>query len=300
MPKTDGGASWSAAMIAVATIACGAPPTPTPSTPPGRATEATETAEQRIVQILGEERRRVGVVNLVSDSGLRATAIEHARDRAVAGHPIPPRAFADPTSYVRRWTSKGALAHAQSTTVEDAVAQMLANPAMRAALLEPLYTHIGVGVAFERQDGQSHTIHASVVVARRPAPDEARQSNSSTFDAIQRLREGQGLGALRIDPILAAAAQAGLEARFAGNPPSSARAHAAARASTDRTELTGYVCTSYAELLERLQLAQVAFVLQPKATSIGLATRILEAAEGPRLSLFLVITGPDLAAGDCR
>lgn len=108
-------------------------------------------AEQRMLELIARDRKRAGVSVLQSDPMLTAMARAHSRDMAdndFFAHISPrtgrlsERAERIGLKY-RRLTENIAL-HAD---VEEAEAALLRSPGHRSNLLDPEFTHVGVGVA---------------------------------------------------------------------------------------------------------------------------------------------------------
>ncbi len=110
----------------------------------------------------------------------------------------------------------GSVCVALEMTPSRAFQGLLDSPAHRATLLDPNFTHVGVGVAFSSVNGQRR-LHATLLFGRRPPPSDARLSADEALATIQAARRTQNLPALEVDPTLSAAAAAGARALTDGS-----------------------------------------------------------------------------------
>jgi hypothetical protein len=194
-------------------------------------------------------------------------------------------------------------------TPDDAHAALMNSPGHRLNILRPHFTHVGIGVLIEKNEFGGPQLIATQVFGRRPAPSEARQTTETVVAAIHQLRKVQGLPAAHVDPVLAAAAEAGLGALTSHRPTdaeSAARKLAGAVSGVIGShvkrsgEARSNACTIYIQILERLQLAAHSELLDPRLARFGVAVRVLEDDQGPRSALVLVLQGAGTSPLACK
>jgi uncharacterized protein YkwD len=265
-------------------------------------------AEARMLELLNEQRRKIGLGPLFADAELRNVALGHSTDMSehgFVGHVSPTTGSPEDRARAAglRVARLGECVAAEQSP-DAAHEGLMESPSHRGAMLDPLFTHVGIGVSFRDLPSGKQLI-ATLVLARRPAAEEARQNAESITRAIQALRQQRALPALRSDPGLNRVAQSAIKGYLSKSPPSQeGAASAASRAlqvEVNRLRRTLATCTSIIEILDRTQLADVPLLLNPLASDLGVGVAPIDDAQGPRLAIFLVATA---AAGkkdiECR
>jgi len=144
-------------VLALREIHVGVPPLPTiPVARPACDSEPV-VLEQRLLQRINRERKRLGLGELVLDAALTRTARAHARAMSEAGvtaHKLPGGSTARSRLrragiHTRRFYENVAMA----TTVEQAHRELWDSPSHRLALIDPLVTRVGVGVVRRSSEG---------------------------------------------------------------------------------------------------------------------------------------------------
>lgn len=268
-----------------------------PHSTPTHEALTSEQAEARLLELLNEERRKHGLSPLVADSELKKVALGHSKDMELNGFV----SHVSPTTGSPEQRARAAglrLARlgecvAVGQSPDMAHAALMASPAHRGAMLDPLFSHVGVGVAFRRLSNEKQLI-VTLLFARRPRPEEAHQDARSLIATIQAQRRERSLPPLRPDPALRRVAEAALEGYVSQIPPSPREAARAAeralQAEANRRGGSMATCTSLVEILDRIQLADVPLLANPNAAELGVAVTTLTDEKGPRLAVFLVAT----------
>jgi uncharacterized protein YkwD len=254
-------------------------------------------AEARLFELLNEERRKIGLAPLAADSELRGVALGHSVDmteHGFVGHVSPTTGSPEDRARVAglRVARLGECVAAEQSP-DAAHEGLMESPSHRGAMLDPLFTHVGIGVSF-RELPSGRQLVATLLFARRPRPEEARQDAASILRAIHALRKDRSLPALRSDPGLDRVALAAIKGYVSQSPPSQeAAAQAASRAlqaEVNRVRRTIATCTSLIEILDRTQLSDVPLLANPAAENLGVAVAPLNDAGGTRLAIFFVAT----------
>ena len=114
---------------------------------------------QRLLALVNDERRKVGVGALASDDALMAAAQGHAETLAAVGvmsHQLPGgpslEARVESAGYVG-WSALAENVAQGPAAPEEVVAIWLASPSHRASLLGPAYREAGVGHLFSSKTG---------------------------------------------------------------------------------------------------------------------------------------------------
>jgi uncharacterized protein YkwD len=257
-----------------------------------------EQAEARMLELLNEQRKRIGLSPLLADAELRSVALGHSTDMTThgfVGHVSPTTGSPEDRARVAglRVARLGECVAAEQSP-DAAHEGLMESPSHRGAMLDALFTHVGIGVSF-RDLPSGKQLVATLVLARRPAAEEARQNSESISRAIHALRKQRSLPALRSDPGLDRVALSAIKGYLSKSPASpEAAAAAASRAlqvEVNRLRRTLATCTSIIEILDRTQLGDVPLLLNPLASELGVAVAPLDDAQGgPRLAIFLVAT----------
>ena len=258
-----------------------------------------EEAEAAMLALLNEERTRRGLTPVAPDPELRALAVAHSTDMAehrFFGHVSPTTGTPeDRVTKANLRVSKVGECVALEVSPAGAHRGLMDSPAHRAAMLEPAFTHVGVGVAFLDTAPGRRRLNVTLLLGRRPPPEDARMSESETLEAIQTLRKAQKLPPLRLDPVLAAAARAGGRALETGVARTPEQALAASgremQAQVNRTRMNRSSCQLYLEILDRNQLGEVPLLKRADVVTIGLGTAPFESESGPKLRVVLMADG---------
>ena len=252
---------------------------------------APEEAEARMLALLNAARRSAGLDPLKPDAQLRAIALGHSTDMAdqhFVGHVSP--STGAPEDRARR---AGLLAArfgeniAASATPEVAHEGLMNSPGHRASMLDPLFTHVGIGVR------KSDTgIIVTMNFARRPAPSSVPTGAAQVEAAIAGLRAQKGLGVAQVDPVYRVAARAGADAYASGKSDSAVgeAVAAAVQKEVDRLHVgRPGSCVMPIELLELRQLEDLSDLTKPAVSRFGVGARLRKDAKGTRLSTVIVI-----------
>jgi uncharacterized protein YkwD len=109
-------------------------------------------AERRLFEIVNRDRRRAGLRRLTADSTLAGMARAHSRDMCERGFfaHVSPRTgrLVERAANVKLRFQRLAENIAVHSDVDEAEAALLRSPGHRKNILDPDFTHVGVGVAF--------------------------------------------------------------------------------------------------------------------------------------------------------
>jgi uncharacterized protein YkwD len=130
-------------------------------------------AEDRMLELLAAARTEAHVAPLTVDADLSALARSHSEDMAEHG-------FVGHVSQTTGTTEdrfRSANIHvpllgenvAQGQSPEAASASLMESPAHRANMIEPRFTHVGIGVSV-RYLGKDPLYFVTILFARKPAP----------------------------------------------------------------------------------------------------------------------------------
>jgi uncharacterized protein YkwD len=253
-----------------------------------------EQAEARMFALLNEARRSAGVGPLEPDAELREVALAHSTDMAdhhFQAHVSP--STGSPEDRARRAGLLVAMFGenlSSAPTPEVAHEGLMNSPGHRANMLQPLFTHVGIG-ARKSDTG----IVVTMNFARRVAPALVPTSAAQVEAAIVTLRAKKGLPAAKVDRITRVAAQAGANASANGaDDKDVAKAvQEALQKEVDRLHVGSEGgCISVIELLELSQLDRIDDLNQPNLRSYGVGARLRKDAKGTRLSTVLMLLGP--------
>jgi uncharacterized protein YkwD len=255
----------------------------------------TERAEATLLTLLNASRHQQGLGALAADEELRAIALGHSQDMAkhhFFGHVSPTTGILD--DRVQRASvrvSKGGECVVLESTPEAAYLNLMQSPAHRAGMLDPDFTHVGIGVAFRQEESGHRALIATLVLGRRPPPQAARKTAAEIFQAIQDARTASKLSELHRDPALAAAAAAGIRVLNEASAGTRRDAFAAVNAEiARRVGASGRgTCAAVFEMLELRQLSQLPLLLEHDLASVGVAVLELADERGPSLAVALVL-----------
>jgi len=134
---------------------------------------STPEAEQRLLELANEERRRANLPPLIPDPVLQAVARAHSADMAehgFFGHRSPQRGDFNERFQTSGWRAMRAAENlSKSESILDAHAGLMTSPAHRSNILSPYFTHVGIGVA-ARQGGLGRTEFVITQVFGLPMP----------------------------------------------------------------------------------------------------------------------------------
>jgi uncharacterized protein YkwD len=174
-----------------------------------------------LLGLVNRERQRAGAKPLATDPSLVEVAQEHSQDMVDAhffGHQSPTTGMVDDRlrAHGLRLGLFGENV-AKGPSMAEAHAMLLASPAHRQNVMNPRFTHVGVGVVQERANDPP-IFAVTEVFAAFPAPiADANAVERSTLDALNQVRAKANVPALVAARPLGAAARdiAGLVAASA-------------------------------------------------------------------------------------
>ena len=255
-----------------------------------------EEAEATLLLMLNEERQKRGLAAVAADAELRSVALAHSVDmaeHAFVSHVSPTTGTPDDRAKKANLRISR-LGECISLEVTPAGAHhgLMESPAHRAAMIDPLFTHVGIGVTFLESELGGRRLVATLLFGRRPAPEEARLSEPQVLEAIQAFRKQQKLSALRVDPVLTAVATAGTRALTRGSAKTGPQALAASgremQAQVNRTRASRSSCQVYLEIIDRTELEGITILKQPEITNVGVGVAQLDDAIGPKLGVIVL------------
>jgi uncharacterized protein YkwD len=267
------------------------------SLPSAAAPRSAQDAQSRMLVLLNEGRRAAGVAPLVSDAELAAIALAHTRDMAGAhffGHQSPT------TGRIEDRVRRAGVAViklgeniSQGDSVEAAYAALMASPSHRANMLEPAFTHVGLGIVL--RSAEHPALLATLVFARRPRARAQAVTSAAVSDFISSLRRARGDDPLRIDPVLQQAAEAGMDvvrgsetgvvAAAALEAAQTALAREARRLHQSRPA----VCTQLIKVLELEELGDDRMVTDAHLGRIGVAAAERKAGAAAEIFVLVVV-----------
>jgi len=250
-------------------------------------------AEARMLVLLNDARKTAGLSPVQPDSELREMALSHSTDQAdhhFFGHVSP--STGTPEDRLRR---AGLLVStfgenvATAATPEVAHEGLMNSPGHRANMLQPRFTHVGIG-ARKSETGIIVTLN----FGRRPAPSAMPTDAAQVEAAIAALRASKGLGVVRVDTTFRVVAQAGANAYADGGSDSDVNKalQLAQQKEADRLRknLAGG-CSVLIELLELSQLDDVAILTDPSLRNFSVGARVRKDGKGTRLSTVIMFQG---------
>jgi uncharacterized protein YkwD len=258
------------------------------------AERSAEESERRMLELLNEARKKVGAPTLGFDEELRAVALAHSDDMAqnhFFGHVSP--TTGTPDDRFRKAAllgSKFGENVARGPNADAAHQLLMESPGHRANMLRRDFTHVGIGVARSSINGQPE-LFATLVFARRPSANEAAHTASSVAAAIAEFRKSKKLKAAKQDPVLQAAAEAGIQSFKQTSPEAKQAALAeSGRALQARSKKRRKACAVLLEALELAQLADYPALLDPylEYFGVGLVVRP-DAAGTTKLHILLML-----------
>jgi len=250
-------------------------------------------AEGRMLVLLNEVRQAAGISPVQPDDELREVALAHSTDMAdhhFFAHVSP--STGSPADRLRRsnlLVSMFGENIAAAATPEVAHQSLMNSPGHRANMLQPLFTHVGIG---------ARKTDAGIVVTmnfgRRPPLASLPTGAAQIEAAIVELRASKGLPAATSDPVYRVAAQAGANTYASGASEGDVNQaiEAALQKEVDRLHVgRGGGCSALVELLELTQLNELPSVLDPKVRSFGVGARVRKDSKGTRLATVIILQG---------
>ena len=250
-------------------------------------------AEARLFALLNEVRRAAGAGPLQPDSELREIALAHSTD--MADHHFVAHVSPTTGSPVDRAKRDGLLASmfgeniSMAQTPEIAHEGLMNSPGHRANMLQPLYTHVGIGV---------RKVDAGIVVtmnfARRPPPALLPTNAAQVEAAIIALRARKNLPPASLDPVYRVGAQAGAVAFADGRSDGDMEKaiNEALQKEADRLHVgVEAACTRFFELVELSQLNEAPILSEAALRRFGVGARLRKDSKGTRLSTVILLQG---------
>lgn len=260
--------------------------------PAGAATDAAA----RMMGLLNQARRTAGVPPLVADPQLAAVALAYSREMVEGhffGHVSPVTG-----TVVDRVHRAGIGASvvgenvSQGESAEAAHQGLMDSPGHRANMLDGRFTHAGIGVA--RTNGEPPLL-ATIVFARRPNP--TRLTARDVLAEVAALRRARQVPPAIVDPVLQAAAEAGMKATGPGGAEATKeQAMDAGEAALVREDRRNHIrraggCAEWLEILERDDLKEVPLLVNPGVKKIGLAAALRATGQPPPLAVLVLVEG---------
>ena len=254
-----------------------------------------EAAESIMLTLLNEERAKYGARKVEPDAELRALALGHSVDMTTnhfAGHVSPTTgSFEQRIAKAKPRVSKSGDCVALDATPAAAHRGMLDSPAHRAGMLDPDFTHVGIGVSFEAGEGPRR-IAVTLVLGRRPPTDDTALTPSEVVEILQGYRRARKLPELRTDPTLSTAAGAAGNALKSGTAKTPQQALAISdrelTAAVNRTRVSRISCQTYLEMIDRYELSRIPVLNRADIRAIGAGTATVQTDMGPKLAVILI------------
>jgi uncharacterized protein YkwD len=253
-------------------------------------------AEVHLFELLDAARKTAGLHPVAPDDELRQVALGHSKDMAdhhFFSHVSP--STGQPAERVKRagiLVTQSAENIAQAPTPQDVHEGLMDSPGHRAAMLEPLFTHVGIAAVVNAEGGLTVTM----LFGRRPDPSDLPRSAAELEAALFAMRVAQGLSRPGVDLVYRTAARRGLLAYLQSPNPSPALL-----ARTVRETIQGEVdrlrsprptsCAHWAEFRDREQLERDPILTAPALVKFGLDAQIRTDAKGTRLMVVIVSEG---------
>ena len=252
-------------------------------------------AAERMLNLLNQARREAHLPPLTADPELATVALAYSQEM-VAGHFF---GHVSPTTgnvadRVRRagigLTIVGENI-SQGESAESAHQGLMDSPGHRSNMLDPRFTHVGVGVAATNAEPQ---LLATLVFARRPDP--SRLTAGQVVERIASLRRGKRVPPASVDPVLQAAAAAGVAAFATGTAPSKEQAMAVTEATLRRDDrrlglARAGGCAEWLEILELDDLQEVPLLVSPGLHKLGLAVTLKPSGRPAPLIVMILVEG---------
>jgi uncharacterized protein YkwD len=255
-----------------------------------------EEAEATLLSLLNDERTRRGLQKVEADSELRAVALAHSVDMTehqFFSHVSPTtRDFEDRLAKAKLRLSKDGECIVLGKTPARAHQSLLESPAHRAGMLDPGYTHVGIGVSFDEKTPGKRNVVVTLAFGRRPPTDDSGLSRAEVIEIVHELRRKWKLPALSMDPTLNAATDAGARAIKAGTAKTPEQVHEVSgrvlTAAVNRTGVGRVSCQTYIEMIDRYQLSELPILKRTDISAIGIATEGVQTDVGRKLAVMIV------------
>lgn len=178
-------------------------------------------AERFAYELLSLDRRRLGAPPLALDPALSAVARAHSnemRDRGYFGHQSPTTGLVGDRLRAAGYRSSATGENlALNDGIAEAEASLMASVGHRQNIAQPLFTHVGIGLAKrEHDDGRVEWLLTQVFARPVPAVDPA-QAVESIRARLARARADAGAPPVEADAELDAVAQRGARRAAGGN-----------------------------------------------------------------------------------
>jgi len=255
-------------------------------------------AEARVLALLNGVRREAGLGPLASDPELGAVARAHTEDMIAQrffGHVSPSTGkFDNRLQRAGLVVSASGENVAQADTADDVHRVLMESPAHRANMLGAKFTHVGIAVGF--RSGEAGDLLTTMVFARRPPPPSTPVTPALVTTFVSSLRRARGVDPIAADPVLQAAAQAGLTAFTNGGAASPDQAIAVAHDALVRESRRlrrGHraICIELIQVLELDELEQDPLFAQPRLGKVGLAVATKEIGNAVKILVFVLAEG---------
>ena len=243
--------------------------------------------------LLNEARRTAGLSPVQADAELREVALSHSTDMAdhhFFAHVSP--STGSPEDRLRRanlLVSMFGENIATAGTPEIAHQTLMNSPGHRANMLQPLFTHVGIGA----RKGDTGIV-VTMNFGRRPPPGSLPTGAAQLEAAIIALRASKSLPVASADAIYRVSAQAGANVYANGGSQSDVNkaVEAAIQKEVDRQHVRrGGGCSNLVELLELTQLNEIPSLADPKLRTFGVGARLRKDSKGTRLSTVIILEG---------
>lgn len=167
--------------------------------------------ETALLELVNRERQRSGAKPLATDSSLEETARAHSQDMVNGhffGHQSPTTGVVDDRLRARG-LRLGLFGEnvAKGPSMAESHAMLLASPAHRQNIVNPRFSHVGIGVVRERA-GDPPLFAVTEVFAGFPAPiADSSAAERSTLVALNQIRAKAAAAVLPMAPALQSAAR---------------------------------------------------------------------------------------------
>jgi uncharacterized protein YkwD len=232
-----------------------------------------------MLSLLNEARRAAGLAPMALDAELSAVALAHTQEMSAArffGHQSPTTGRVE-DRLRRAGVSVMKLGEniSQGDTAEIAHRALMDSPGHRANMLDPAFTHVGIGAVLRTTERPALLV--TMVFARRPRIPAAAVTSAVASELVSSRRRARGLAPLKVDQSMQRAAEAGLQVVLkASGPavpdPALDAAHAALVSEARRLgHPVPKVCGQLAQVVDLEQLDENPILSDPALGRIGLA-----------------------------
>lgn len=272
-------------------------PEPAFETLQGTVTDPAQ-AEQRMLELLNRDRATAGAPPLRTDAELRTIALSHSEDMVdhnFFAH-VSPSTGTPQDRFVRADLLMSDFGEniALGPTAEAAHQGLMNSPGHRMNMLNPRFTHVGIAAVSRSRD-----MIVTLNFGRRPNAADVPTSTAQVESALTALRQAKGLGAVAVDPVYRAGAQAAANEVAAGGSKSDVDEAAAAAEQREVTRLRSSRpagCSQVLPLLELSQLERIPLLLSPELKRLGIGTKTRTTAKGTSLATVFISDGPACSA----